>query len=101
MTCKSGVILAILVLTLGACQQNPPMHISRTDKTIGGVYITKSLMYFGYPYVDWEAAQSMALNQCQEWGYSKAEHRGDTNKCMSAGHGCDENIFTRTYQCVE
>jgi hypothetical protein len=94
------VLAAALTSTACATVKVPqPTGGSRSDGTVQLAY---EYGEFERPQVDWEAANRIATERCEAWGYSGAEaFGGGVSECNASNqYGCFSWFVTITYQCI-
>ncbi len=97
------VIVLAVALTWAACatvKVPQPVSGSRSDATIQLAYEYRK--FWERPQVDWEAANRIATERCEAWGYSGAEaFGGGVSECAAYGqNSCYRFFVTITYQCI-
>ncbi len=96
------LIVLAAALTWAACatvKVPQPTGGSRSDGTVQLAYEYGD---FERPQVDWEAANRIATERCEAWGYSGAEALGGgVSECAAYNqYGCYRFFVTITYQCI-
>ncbi|MCP5348244.1 MAG: hypothetical protein H7A04_15415 [Pseudomonadales bacterium] len=80
-------LLAIFILSLGACSGTIVPELSGSDQEAGTVEFSYTHAPGAAPDIDWSTAEIAAGGRCLEMGYVTARRTGDLERSCRAGPG--------------
>ena len=97
------LVASLLLLGLGACASTDRWSAAGGNREAGVVRLSYEYPEFHQPQMSDAAAEKLALNRCNAWGYQQAEPiEGQVRQCSNKDDGnCNLWTVTREFQCKQ